>query len=165
MDVSAKHMPSNFTVEGPVNQDTRKKQASHVRRHEASVNQLLEAQKWIMVCWQVSGLATQATIVASWISNPELWLPWQSHIVVTVVLLPVTCVVITYPANSYCSQANLLRQYTTVRRLMMVVWSKHGVAVTSEEEKKNCCFDGPIFALLTIVATISTAHRLATPAR
>jgi hypothetical protein len=30
---------------------------------------------------------------------------------------------------------------------MMIVWSKHVVAITSEEEK-NCCVDGPIVALL-----------------
>jgi hypothetical protein len=57
---------------------------------------------------------------------------------------------ITYPANSYCSQAKSLRQYTTVCRMMMVVWPKHVVAVTSEEEKKNCCVGGPIIALLII---------------
>jgi hypothetical protein len=57
---------------------------------------------------------------------------------------------ITYPANSYCSQTNSLRQYTAVCRLMMVVWPKHVVAITSEEEKKNCCVDGPIIALLII---------------
>jgi hypothetical protein len=33
----------------------------------------------------------------------------------------VTQFVNTYPANSYCSQANRLRQYTTVCRLMMAV--------------------------------------------
>jgi hypothetical protein len=48
-------------------------------------------------------------------------------------------VVITYPAHSYCSPANRLRQDTTVCHLMMIVWSKHVVAITSEEEKKNCC--------------------------
>jgi hypothetical protein len=58
--------------------------------------------------------------------------------------------VITYPANSYCSQANRLRQYTTVCHLMMVVWPKHVVAITSEEEEKNCCVDGPIIALLIV---------------
>jgi hypothetical protein len=33
---------------------------------------------------------------------------------------------------------------------MMIVWSKHVVALPSEEEKKNCCVDGPIIALLII---------------
>jgi hypothetical protein len=42
--------------------------------------------------------------------------------------------VITYPAKSYSSQAKSLRQYTTLCHLMMVVWPKHVVAVTSEEE-------------------------------
>jgi hypothetical protein len=56
--------------------------------------------------------------------------------------------VITYPTNSYCSQANSLKQYTTVQvcHVMMVVWQKHVVAMTSEEEKKNCCIDGPLIA-------------------
>jgi hypothetical protein len=54
--------------------------------------------------------------------------------------------VITYAANSYCSQANRLRQYSTVCRLM-IECSKHVVAITSEEKKKNCCVDGPIIAL------------------
>jgi uncharacterized protein (DUF2237 family) len=48
--------------------------------------------------------------------------------------------VITYPANSYCRQTtNSLRQYTIVCHLMMVVWSKHVVALTSEKENKTCC--------------------------
>jgi hypothetical protein len=50
--------------------------------------------------------------------------------------------------NSYCSQANSLRQYTTVCRLMMVVWPQHVVVITSEEGKENCCVDGPIIAWL-----------------
>jgi hypothetical protein len=33
---------------------------------------------------------------------------------------------------------------------MMVVWPKHVVTITSEEEKKNCCVDGPTIALLFI---------------
>jgi hypothetical protein len=56
-------------------------------------------------------------------------------------------IIIRRQTNSYCSQANRLRQYTTVCHLMMVVWPKHVVAITSEEEK-NCCVDGPIIALL-----------------
>jgi hypothetical protein len=32
----------------------------------------------------------------------------------------------------------------------MAVWPKHVVAVTSEEEKKICCVDGPIIALLIV---------------
>jgi hypothetical protein len=56
----------------------------------------------------------------------------------------------TYPANSYCSQVNSLREYTTVCILMMVVWPKHVVAITSEEEK-NFCVDGPIIALLNFI--------------
>jgi hypothetical protein len=31
-------------------------------------------------------------VVVSWISNYNLWLPWEPRIVVTVVLLPVACV-------------------------------------------------------------------------
>jgi hypothetical protein len=34
--------------------------------------------------------------------------------------------------------------------LMMVVWPKHVAAITSKEEKKNCCVAGPIIALLTV---------------
>jgi hypothetical protein len=33
---------------------------------------------------------------------------------------------------------------------MMVVSPKHVVALTSEEEEKNYCVDGPIIALLSI---------------
>jgi hypothetical protein len=35
--------------------------------------------------------------------------------------------------------------------LMMAVWPKHVVAITSEEEKKNCCVDGPIIALFQLM--------------
>jgi hypothetical protein len=31
---------------------------------------------------------------------------------------------------------------------MMILWSKHLVAIPSEEEKKNFCVDGPIIASL-----------------
>jgi hypothetical protein len=40
------------------------------------------------------------------------------------------------------------KKLKTVCRMMMVVWPKHVVAVTSEEEKKNRCVDGSIIALL-----------------
>jgi hypothetical protein len=53
-----------------------------------------------------------------------------------------------HAANSYCSQVRSLRQYTNVCHLMMVVWPKHVVVIISEEQKKNCCVDGPIIALL-----------------
>jgi hypothetical protein len=65
---------------------------------------------------------------------------------------------ITYPANSYCSQTNSLRQYTTVCCLIIVVWPKHFVAITSEEEKKNCCADGPIIALLRMRSSWNTTN-------
>jgi hypothetical protein len=32
---------------------------------------------------------------------------------------------------------------------MMVIWTKHVVPITSEEQKRNYCVDGPIIALLT----------------
>jgi hypothetical protein len=50
-------------------------------------------------------------------------------------------------SHSYFSQANILRQYTTVCHMMMVVWPKHVVAMTLEEERKNCCVGGPLLAL------------------
>jgi hypothetical protein len=55
--------------------------------------------------------------------------------------------VITYAANSYCSRANRLRQYSTVCRLMMI---------------ETCCginvaLDGPIIALLIIHTQVSQA--------
>jgi hypothetical protein len=40
------------------------------------------------------------------------------------------------------------RQCTNVCPLMMVIWPKHVMALTSEEEKENCCVDEPIIALL-----------------
>jgi hypothetical protein len=36
-------------------------------------------------------------------------------------IMGIVVTMITYPANSYCSQANSLQQYTTVCRLMMVI--------------------------------------------
>jgi hypothetical protein len=36
---------------------------------------------------------------------------------------------------------------------MMVVGPKKVVALTSEEEEKNCCVDGPIIALLNYKET------------
>jgi hypothetical protein len=41
--------------------------------------------------------------------------------------------------------------------LMMVVWPKHVVAVTSEKEKKICCVDGPIITLLINTITFIIA--------
>jgi hypothetical protein len=46
-----------------------------------------------------------------------------------------------YQSILECSEPDI-RWDTTVCRLMMVVWPKHVVAITSEE-KKNCCVDGP----------------------
>jgi hypothetical protein len=67
----------------------------------------------------------------------------------------------------YCSDCNRnLRLYTTVCNLMMAVWPKHVMAVTSEEERRNCCIDGPLVAELiytrnrkhTTVTTIRDYH-------
>jgi hypothetical protein len=69
-------------------------------------------------------------------------------------------VIATTIANSYCSQANRLRQCSTICRLMMIEWSKHVVALTSEEEKKNCrvrrthnCFDNSSRLNMALVLT------------
>jgi hypothetical protein len=37
--------------------------------------------------------------------------------------------------------------------------TKHVVAITSEEEKKNCCVDGPIVALLIFADVSMWEHR------
>jgi hypothetical protein len=40
-------------------------------------------------------------------------------------------------------------QYITVYHLKMVLGPKHVVAVTTEEEKEDCCVDGIIMKLVT----------------
>jgi hypothetical protein len=56
---------------------------------------------------------------------------------------------ITVSGSSYTPPINISAvriSRSTVCRLMMVVWPKHVVAITSEEEKRNCCVDGPFIA-------------------
>jgi hypothetical protein len=61
-----------------------------------------------------------------------------------------------FPRQLICVTEELLRilskQLETIYYcvpLMMVVWPEHVVAITSEEEKKNCCVEGHLIALLT----------------
>jgi hypothetical protein len=82
--------------------------------------------------------------------NISLLLLWWNQEYFTLLLTDFISTNIYKQSNCYCSQANRLRQYTTVWRLMMIVWSTYVVAITSEEEKKNCCVDGPMIAFLII---------------
>jgi hypothetical protein len=51
-------------------------------------------------------------------------------------------------SNSFLCLSNV--DCTFIRWHTVVVWPKHVVAITLEEEKKNCCVDGPIIALLIV---------------
>jgi hypothetical protein len=103
----------------------------------------------------------QANTVISWICNHWLWLPWWCFCCVCII----NKAIMGPSTQQFFSSSDVIAttcfgHTATVCYLMMVLWPKHVVAITSEDEKKNCCADGPIIALLNTVILHQSGHGL-----